>query len=332
MCSHFVSLFLLDVLGFCQAYFVRAGVVAKEEGDQKQIYDHRKPIDPKLDGPAVLIGMQPIISGFAPIIDCIVGALDAVWASPFDLLKLWCIKYAEDPHKGRADRSGQDSYVRTHYYDGQGVAVFTYLHLRQQILAVFLGGSADSPPEESANLDSLGFLRFHKHSFVYEVCTPSICFLIEHSVSHPNSATLRQMGLEMLTYLLHMAENEQSQLASFGHYTKDAEATLQLLSSLFSIVGVKGSSKLSLKLVYRTLSLVSSNAGVVSQIRHLIKLDPNVSSDDKALSVLISSVIKPLLQERTQDDQILDFVIDELFPRTLDVLGEDSPHVLGMAE
>ena len=50
----------------------------------------------------------------------------------------------------------------------------------------------------------------------------------------------------------------------FGHYTKDEESTLQLLSALFSIVGIKGSSKLILKLVYRTLSLVSSNAAVVS--------------------------------------------------------------------
>ena len=54
-------------------------------------------------------------------------ALGKIWTNPFELVKLWSIKFAEDPDKARNYEEDKDQYERTDLYDGQGVAVFAYL-------------------------------------------------------------------------------------------------------------------------------------------------------------------------------------------------------------
>lgn len=53
-----------------------------------------------------------------------------------------------------------------------------------------------------------------------------------------------------------------------------------------------------------------------------------------AFSILIGSVIKPLVLERTteKDDYLLKFVFTDIFPKSLDVLAEDAPHLLEMTQ
>ena len=65
------------------------------------------------------------------------SSINHIWSNPFNLLKFWCIKYAEDPAKLRTFDVEKDSYERLDSYDGQGVAVFTYLNFRKQIERVF---------------------------------------------------------------------------------------------------------------------------------------------------------------------------------------------------
>lgn len=125
--SHFVTIFLLDVLGFCYAYFFRAENVCEEVPDKKFLYDHRKPVCKDQDGfKTCSVEIVPIVETFDKIMFSIMKGINSVWANSFNVLKFWCIKHEEDPTKGRGDRSEEDSYSRTYLYDGQGVAVFVY--------------------------------------------------------------------------------------------------------------------------------------------------------------------------------------------------------------
>ena len=136
--SHFVTIFLLDVLGFCYAYFFRAKNICDEVPEKKFLYDHRKPVCKDQDGfKTCAIEIEPIVPTFDVIMLSIIDGLDSVWANPFNILKFWSIKHDEDPTKGRGDRSNEDSYSRTFTYDGQGVAVFCYFNLKEQIDTVF---------------------------------------------------------------------------------------------------------------------------------------------------------------------------------------------------
>lgn len=70
---------------------------------------------------------------------------------------------------------------------------------------------------------------------------------------------------------------------------------------------------------------------VVLVLKELIKHDHSVTDDDVALSVLINSYIKPLMQDYSdpadEQDPFLRLVIDKIFPKTLDVMSDDVPHL-----
>ena len=64
--------------------------------------------------------------------------------------------------------------------------------------------------------------------------------------------------------------------------------------------------------------------------------DEKIRDDDMALSVLINSYIKPFLMERAdgsnEKDPFITFIIDFVFPRTIDVLMDDAPHIDHMSQ
>ena len=119
----------------------------------------------------------------------------------FNILKLWCIKNAEDPDQARLVDDQKDSYERTDNYDGQGVAVLVYLNMKPQIDFVF-----NHPSHCSLIPDSLPFVQYQTYGFLLEATMPSINFLIATGVSHPSSTTLKQMGLELSTFLIFMQQ------------------------------------------------------------------------------------------------------------------------------
>ena len=65
------------------------------------------------------------------ILDSCIGSLVKIWSNPFNLMKLWCIKYAEEPEKARVVDSSKDSYDRIDNYDGQGIAIWVYICLKE---------------------------------------------------------------------------------------------------------------------------------------------------------------------------------------------------------
>ena len=133
-------------------------------------------------------------------------ALGRIWTNPFDLVKLWSIKFAEEPDKARKLDESKDSYDRTDLYDGQGVAVFAYLHMKKQINLVFKSDLADASEEPCLVEDSSLFIQMHKYQYLLEVCLPVMNFLLQESISHPNSKTLKQMGMEQAAFLMYMTE------------------------------------------------------------------------------------------------------------------------------
>jgi hypothetical protein len=98
----------------------------------------------------------------------------------------------------------KDSYERTDNYDGQGVAVFAYLMLKPAIDSSFNSASPLSTP----GLHPHRFIQFQTYPFLLECLLPSLNFLLQDSVSHPNSKTLRRMGLEMSCFLLRMSQQQ----------------------------------------------------------------------------------------------------------------------------
>ena len=70
---------------------------------------------------------------------------------------------------------------------------------------------------------------------------PLINFMLSYSTSHPNSQTLKQIGIEFTAFLLYMTENERGKHAfeTVGHYTKDEDEILRLLHNLLAISGDK---------------------------------------------------------------------------------------------
>jgi len=87
-----------------------------------------------------------------------------------------------------------------------------------------------------------------------------------------------------------------------------------------------------LKLFYRMFTMIEENKSIVLMLYNLLKFDMNLKQD-MALSIIIGSVIKPLLLERSaKDDLLINLVISEIFPRTLDVMSENAPHILEMTQ
>lgn len=164
---------------------------------EKTIYDHRKPIDAQTDGADIaLLKLSYLIDNFEDLLRELMDALGRIWTNPFDLVKLWSIKFAEEPEKARKYDDSKDSYERTDLYDGQGVAVFAYLHMKKQINFVFHSEQANVADASCLVEDSSLFIQMHKYQYLLEVCMPVMNFLLQQSISHPNSKTLRQMGME----------------------------------------------------------------------------------------------------------------------------------------
>ena len=59
-----------------------------------------------------------MISNFKELIKTCMDALHDIWPNPFNILKFWCIKYAENPTKAREVNVDKDSYDRQDNYDG----------------------------------------------------------------------------------------------------------------------------------------------------------------------------------------------------------------------
>ena len=69
---------------------------------QRSIYDHRKQIDPVNDGAnTALLKLSYLIDNIEDLLKVVVIALGKIWTNPFELVKLWSIKFAEDPNKAR---------------------------------------------------------------------------------------------------------------------------------------------------------------------------------------------------------------------------------------
>lgn len=190
--SHFVTRVLVDFLQFSFAYFVKAEQVNQYMPPDKTIYDHRKPVDAQKDGADIaLLKLSYLIDNFEDLLKELVDALGRIWTNPFDLVKLWSIKFAEDPDKARKFDEMKDSYDRTDLYDGQGIAVFAYLHMKKQINWVFRSDLANAVDAPCLVDDPTLFIQLHKYQYLLEVCLPLMNFLMHESISHPNSKTLK---------------------------------------------------------------------------------------------------------------------------------------------
>jgi hypothetical protein len=99
--------------------------------------------------------------------------LERIWPNPISLLKIWCIKNAEDPQFARNVTTNKDTFERQDMYDGQGVGVWIYLHIKQQIDQVCQSTNSPAYLLQAANL-----IQYHKFSFLFEACIPTINFLI----------------------------------------------------------------------------------------------------------------------------------------------------------
>ena len=190
--SHLVSKVLIDFLQFGFAYFVKAELVNEYAPPEKTAYDHRAPLEAEKDGAHIaLLKLSYLIDNFEDLLRELMNALSRIWTNPFDLVKLWSIKFAEDPEKARQLDESKDSYERTDLYDGQGVAVFAYLHMKRQINLIFRSDLANAAEEPCLIEDSSLFMQMHKYQYLLEVCIPTMNFLLQESVSHPNSKTLK---------------------------------------------------------------------------------------------------------------------------------------------
>ena len=250
--SHFSTKFLLDMLQFCFAYFVKAKGSHKfteEEAKLKlrELYDHRTPVNLQKDGvETASLELEFVVKNFENITKAALESIFRIWKNPQNILKLWCIKFAEDPDLTRSIDPKKDSYDRTDNYDGQGVAVFVYLSIKQALDALF----STSSPAFLKEINPLQFLQFQNFDFLLENLIPSINFLIQDSISHPNSETLKQIGIELLTYLVcssqaQISSTKLTKWTSVGNHTKYCDGALVLTSNLFKIMGDRNQKYLS---------------------------------------------------------------------------------------
>ena len=86
-----------------------------------------------------------------------------------------------------------------------------------------------------------------------------------------------------------------------------------------------------MRLIFNTLKPYQSDKEVIQLFQNLITYDETIKGDDMAQSVLINNFIKPFIMDKVDKDSeehpYIDFVIDKLFPVTLDVLMDDAPHI-----
>mmetsp|Transcript_6748 Transcript_6748/g.11315 ORF Transcript_6748/g.11315 Transcript_6748/m.11315 type:complete len:208 (+) Transcript_6748:959-1582(+) len=164
LASHFASKFLLDILQFAFAYFVKAQPFFSETEEERlkrrELYDHRSLLDEVVDGrDSSLLRLEMITPNFKSLLKSVVETLGKIWTSPQNILKIWCIKFADDPQLSRTLDLEKDSYERTDNYDGQGVAIYAYLHLKEQIDHLFSPETLEPLVEMKAG-SSLAFAQY----------------------------------------------------------------------------------------------------------------------------------------------------------------------------
>ena len=119
LCTHYLTHFLVDLLQFCFAYFVKGNTLNEFMPQSRTIYDHRQPICRHTDGADIsLLAFSYFIPCLPATLKELTDALNILWCNPFDLVKLWSIKFAEDPEKARSYDQARDSYERTDLYGG----------------------------------------------------------------------------------------------------------------------------------------------------------------------------------------------------------------------
>ena len=73
----------------------------------------------KNDGANIaLLKLTCMVPNFEDLNKEIIDALARIWTNPFDLVKLWSIKFADDPEKARKVDETKDTYERTDLYNG----------------------------------------------------------------------------------------------------------------------------------------------------------------------------------------------------------------------
>lgn len=65
-----------------------------------------------------LLNLRFILPNFEQLVVTLLTVIDQIWTNKFNIMKLWCIKNAEDPEKARDLDSSKDCYERLDNYDG----------------------------------------------------------------------------------------------------------------------------------------------------------------------------------------------------------------------
>ena len=92
-----------------------------------------------------------------------------------------------------------------------------------------------------------------------------------------------------------------------------------------------------MKVAFGVLNLFDSREALATVFERLLTEDNNFKASDMARSILISSFVKPAIASRgdpsnQEGDVLLTFILDVLYPKTLDVLSFDAPHILEMTQ
>jgi hypothetical protein len=111
------------------------------------------------------------------------------------------------------------------------------------------------------------------------------------------------MGIELNCFLVYMSQKENTEFSMLGFHTKDEGSIIYLISNLFMIMGQREQQymnhqvqKICLKLIYRMLKF-HQKSDIVTILKELIRFDRTTTDDDVAVSVLINSYFKPLMQD-----------------------------------
>lgn len=116
-----------------------------------------------------------------------------------------------------------------------------------------------------------------------DISSPMLTFLLMDSISHPNSQTLRQIGLELVGFLVYACEvtsPNQEIFSDFGQYSKDNVSSIQVLSSLIKLASNIQSEqlnekqqKIALKISYRLLNMIKNETEIVKALNYMLKVD-----------------------------------------------------------
>mmetsp|Transcript_6748 Transcript_6748/g.11316 ORF Transcript_6748/g.11316 Transcript_6748/m.11316 type:complete len:190 (+) Transcript_6748:1823-2392(+) len=90
--------------------------------------------------------------------------------------------------------------------------------------------------------------------------------------------------------------------------------------------------KTCLRTVYGLLSLFEYAGDQVKLLRRLLDEDKALADDDSSLSIFVGSLVKPLMVQGGFQKEYLEFAVNQLFPKTMDVLADDAPHISNMTQ